>query len=123
MPGMLTSEEMSRLESASGDEFDRAFLQLMIKSHRGAVTRVNELLAQQGSAQDSKLFDLTSDIAADRTTEIDRMDVMLRELSNDPRVNLKAGFQDAGEAALNVELVANRPKPDGFFDPAAPAGA
>ncbi len=73
-------------------------------------------------AQDSQLFDLTSDIAFDRSTEIDRMDVMLRELSTDPRVNLKAGFRDAGEAALNLERVATLPKPDGFYDPSTPAG-
>ncbi|HSC27096.1 MAG TPA: hypothetical protein VLD67_07470, partial [Vicinamibacterales bacterium] len=54
--------------------------------------------------------------------DIDRMDAMLRELSTDPRVNLKPGFQDAGEAAVNVERVATLPKPAGFFDPKAPAG-
>ncbi len=50
------------------------------------------------------------------------MDAMLRELSTDPRVNLKAGFRDAGEAALNLERVATLPKPDGFYDPSTPAG-
>ena len=40
----------------------------------------------------------------------------------DPRVGLAAGFRDAGEAAHNMELVVNLPKPDGFFDPEAPAG-
>jgi hypothetical protein len=43
--------------------------------------------------------------------------------SADPRVGLKAGLKDAGIAARNIELLANLPKPDGFFDPAAPAGA
>ncbi len=119
---MLSAEELSRLENARGIELDRQFLALMIKSHRGAVTMVNELLAQQGSAQDSQLFALTSDIAYDRSTEIDRMDVMLRELSTDPRVNLKAGFRDAGEAAMNLERVGTLPKPDGFYDPSSPAG-
>ncbi|MBA2305529.1 MAG: hypothetical protein H0W08_23250 [Acidobacteria bacterium] len=42
--------------------------------------------------------------------------------SNDPRVGLKAGMTDAGVAARNMELVANLPKPIGFFDPKAPAG-
>jgi hypothetical protein len=42
--------------------------------------------------------------------------------STDPRVGLKPGFRDAGEAARNLELVAAVPKPEGFFDPAAPAG-
>ncbi len=43
--------------------------------------------------------------------------------SSDPRVGLKAGLRDAGQAARHMELVANLPKPDGFFDPEAPAGA
>jgi hypothetical protein len=42
--------------------------------------------------------------------------------SNDPRVGLKAGFHDAGEAARNIERIATLPKPEGFFDPKAPAG-
>lgn len=40
----------------------------------------------------------------------------------DPRVGLKAGFRDAGEAAQNMQRVATLPKPSGFFDPKAPAG-
>ncbi len=40
----------------------------------------------------------------------------------DPRVGLAAGFRDAGMAASNMELVINLPKPEGFYDPEAPAG-
>jgi hypothetical protein len=40
----------------------------------------------------------------------------------DPRVGLKPGLRDAGEAARNLERVASLPKPKGFFDPKAPAG-
>ena len=42
--------------------------------------------------------------------------------TNDPRVGLKAGLHDAGEAAKNMEHIASLPKPEGFFDPNAPAG-
>jgi hypothetical protein len=42
---------------------------------------------------------------------------------NDPRVGLKPGFKDAGQAARNMELVASLGKPSGFFDPANPSGA
>ena len=42
--------------------------------------------------------------------------------STDPRVGLKAGLRDAGEAARNLERIASTPKPAGFFDPKAPAG-
>ncbi|MGQ0732022.1 MAG: LVIVD repeat-containing protein [Acidobacteriota bacterium] len=43
--------------------------------------------------------------------------------TTDPRATLKAGFKDAGVAARHMELLANLPKPDGFFDPEMPAGA
>jgi uncharacterized protein (DUF305 family) len=40
MPGMLTPEEMDRLARASGAEFDRLFLDFMIRHHDGAVIMV-----------------------------------------------------------------------------------
>jgi hypothetical protein len=43
--------------------------------------------------------------------------------SNDPRVGLKAGLKDAGEAARNMKRISSLPKPEGFFNPANPAGA
>jgi hypothetical protein len=42
---------------------------------------------------------------------------------NDPRIGLKAGLHDAGEAARNMKRISSLPKPEGFFDPAKPAGA
>jgi hypothetical protein len=42
--------------------------------------------------------------------------------SADPRVGLKAGLRDAGEAARGMELIASVPKPPGFFDPKTPGG-
>jgi hypothetical protein len=42
--------------------------------------------------------------------------------ASDPRVGLKAGLHDAGQAARNLELVASLPKPQGFFDPKTPGG-
>ncbi len=38
----------------------------------------------------------------------------------DPRVGLAPGFENPGVAALGMELVANRGKPAGFFNPANP---
>src|SRR3954471_15231893 len=43
--------------------------------------------------------------------------------TSDPRVGLKAGLKDAGEAARNMERVATMPKPEGFYDPKQPGGA
>ncbi|MEV7804259.1 DUF305 domain-containing protein [Microbispora sp. NPDC088329] len=38
MPGMMSPEEMRRLEGLSGRAFDREFLSMMIRHHEGAVT-------------------------------------------------------------------------------------
>src|SRR5688572_23579455 len=45
-----------------------------------------------------------------------------RPSTTDPRANLKPGFRDAQVATWNLDLVATLPKPEGFFDPSAPAG-
>jgi len=42
--------------------------------------------------------------------------------TNDPRVGLKAGLHDAGEAIRGLERVASLSNPAGFFDPKQPAG-
>ncbi len=122
MPGMVSREDMTRLEAAEGDAFDRLFLELMIEHHQGALEMVENLLDQRGSAQDPVLYAFTSEVTSDQGAEIDRMDAMLAGFSPDPRVNLAPGFTDAGEAALNMRLVASLPKPAGFFDPDNPAG-
>src|SRR5258707_9067576 len=45
-----------------------------------------------------------------------------RQATKDPRVGLKAGLHDAGEAARNMEKVSSLSKPEGFFDPLMPGG-
>ena len=122
MPGMLSTEDMTSLERSDGNEFDRLFLEFMIEHHEGALEMVDNLLDQQGAAQEPILYAFTSDVTSDQSAEIDRMDLMLAGFSPDPRVNLSPGFRDAGEAALNMQLVASLPKPDGFFDPDNPSG-
>jgi uncharacterized protein (DUF305 family) len=80
MPGMLTPEEMARLAAAKGAEFDRLFLEGMIKHHSGAITMVHDLFATEGAGQTPEIFSYASDVDADQRMEIDRMDSMLREL-------------------------------------------
>lgn len=77
MPGMLTDDQLKQLDQARGKEFDRLFLTFMIQHHRGAVTMVNDLFATNGAAQDITVYKLASDVFADQTTEIDRMQKML----------------------------------------------
>ena len=122
MPGMVSPEAMAEMEAASGPDFDRLYLEHMIEHHLGALEMVENLLDQRGSAQDPVLYQFTSDVTSDQTSEIERMDLLLASFSTDPRVGLAAGFRDAGEAALNMTLIATLPKPAGFFDPENPAG-
>ena len=121
MAGMATPEQMAKLAASDGTAFDRLFLELMIPHHEGAVKMVKELLGQPGSAYDPVLFEFTSEVTNGQTAEIERMHALLVKLSEDPRSALSPGFRDAGEAQLNLALVASLPKPDGFFDPNNPA--
>lgn len=122
MKGMLSDEQMEELAASTGPEFNRLYLEYMIDHHQGALEMVEMLLDQRGSVQDPLLYEFTSDVTSDQTSEIERMDLLLASLNPDPRVGLAAGFRDAGEAALNMQIVASLPKPAGFFDPERPSG-
>ena len=79
MPGMLTAAEMAKLAAAKGPEFDRLFLEGMIKHHGGALTMVHDLFGVPGAGQDTEIFSFASDVDADQRMEIDRMGAMLQE--------------------------------------------
>jgi uncharacterized protein (DUF305 family) len=83
MPGMLTDEEMAQLDRARGAEFDRLFLQGMIKHHQGAIDMVDKLFKSYGAAQDDTVFKFANDVQADQAVEIVRMKQMLQEGGND----------------------------------------
>ena len=123
MAGMASPEQMAELATLKSTDFDRLFLQLMIPHHEGAVKMVEELMEQPGAAYDPVLFEFTTDITNDQTAEIERMNALLVSLSNDARAGLAPGFADAGEAILNLELVATLPRSPGFFDPENPTAA
>jgi len=81
MPGMLTDEQLAELDRARGPEFDRLFLHYMIQHHTGAVTMVRDLMATDGAAQGDVVFKFASDIQADQSSEVGRMERMLAELT------------------------------------------
>ena len=78
MPGMLTTAQMDTLKTAKGPAFDWYFLTFMIQHHRGAIGMVDELMSAKGSANDDDVFKFVSDVVADQSTEIDRMELMLK---------------------------------------------
>lgn len=121
MKGMATEAQMAALAAASGVEFDRQFLSLMIGHHEGAIGMVEALMEQPGSAYDPTLFEFTTDISNDQSKEIELMHGLLLRLSDDPRASLAAGLYDAEEAIWNLRKVAVLTKPPGFYDPANPA--
>jgi uncharacterized protein (DUF305 family) len=81
MPGMLTPQEMTRLERASGPRFDRLFLLGMIRHHEGAVLMVESLLSEGEGGQESEVFQLAGHIGSDQQVEIAAMKRKLAELA------------------------------------------
>jgi uncharacterized protein (DUF305 family) len=84
MPGMLTPEQMEKLDSARGTEFDRLFLSFMIQHHQGAVAMVKDLFGSYGAGQNETVFKFASDVNVDQTTEIERMPKMLAAVVFEP---------------------------------------
>jgi uncharacterized protein (DUF305 family) len=80
MPGMLSAAQMQRLDEARGAEFDRLFLTSMIQHHGGALIMVSDLFSTPGAGQEGAVFKFASDVNADQSTEIDRMEIMLAGL-------------------------------------------
>ena len=80
MPGMLTPDQLRRLDQARGSGFDRLFLTFMIQHHRGAVSMVQKLFATPGAARDETVFKFANDVSVDQRTEVARMERMLAGL-------------------------------------------
>ena len=76
MDGMLSEDEMSDLRAANGTEFDRLFLQGMIKHHQGAIVMAQEVL---GSANTS-VSGLAGSIIKAQELEITRMKELLQKI-------------------------------------------
>jgi uncharacterized protein (DUF305 family) len=80
MPGMLTAEQLKTLNAATGVAFDRAFLELMIQHHEGALQMVKDLFAVQGAAQEVDVSVFANDVVVAQTAEIGIMLQMLAQL-------------------------------------------
>jgi uncharacterized protein (DUF305 family) len=93
MPGMLTEEQMKQLDAARGIAFERLFLTFMIQHHEGALTMVDTLFKAPGAAQDETVFKFATDVHADQSTEIARMQAMLDALppGKGEHMNVPAG--------------------------------
>jgi uncharacterized protein (DUF305 family) len=72
--GMMSDQDMKKLDKLSGKPFDRAFLQMMIKHHQGAITMAKTEQAQ-GSSADAKA--LADSIVTSQSAEITTMQKLL----------------------------------------------
>lgn len=74
MSGMMSEADMARLGNATGTDFDRMFLEMMVLHHEGAIEMAEQQLAD-GKYQPAK--DLAQAIIAAQQTEIDEMNALL----------------------------------------------
>ena len=77
MPGMMTDQEMAELTAATGAEFDRMFLEMMITHHQGAV-QMAETEISDGANPDANA--LAASIKTSQTEEIATMQQLLQAL-------------------------------------------
>jgi len=71
---MMRPQQMTELENASGAEFDRLFLQMMISHHKGAIEMAR---AEQVDGQNPQAIELAKQIESTQIEEIGRMQSLL----------------------------------------------
>lgn len=74
MPGVMSDEDMQHLRAASGEEFDRLFLEHMIAHHRGAIEMAEHALSHGESSQ---VKDFASTTVEEQGADIEQMRALL----------------------------------------------
>ncbi|MFA0841344.1 DUF305 domain-containing protein [Streptomyces rochei] len=74
MGGMMTAEEMTELENASGKAFDTAFMEMMIKHHEGAVGMAK---TEQADGAYGPAKKMAGEIIDSQSAEIEQMNQLL----------------------------------------------
>ena len=77
MPGMATQEQLNALGAARGKDFDRMFLELMIKHHEGAIKMATDV---KSSGTNVQVEEMADDVIAVQADEINRMKALLPTL-------------------------------------------
>lgn len=67
---MSMDDMMAELEGKTGDDFDKAFIEMMIPHHEGAIEMAR---AAQRSAKHQEIKDMAEDIISAQQSEIDMM--------------------------------------------------
>jgi len=76
MAGMMDQDDMAKLEKASGAEFDRMFLQMMIEHHTGAVEMAQTEVDNGGNTD---AITMAERINTTQRAEIDQMKQLLQQ--------------------------------------------
>jgi uncharacterized protein (DUF305 family) len=74
MPGMMSNDDMDKLKGLSGDAFDKAFLQMMISHHRGAIEMAK---TEQAQGAYGPAMTMAKSIVTSQSAEITEMTKML----------------------------------------------
>ena len=74
--GMMSEADMAALEKASGEEFDRMFLEMMIEHHKGAI-EMAETELEDGEFADAQA--MARDIIDTQKAEIEEMEGLLED--------------------------------------------
>jgi uncharacterized protein (DUF305 family) len=77
--GMMTDDQMMELEGATGEEFDRLFLEMMIEHHEGAIEMAEVQLAD---GDDDDVKELAQEIIDVQRAEIDYVRDLLATLGS-----------------------------------------
>jgi uncharacterized protein (DUF305 family) len=77
MPGMTSGADMAKLRTATGKDFDKLFLQMMIAHHRGAI-QMAQAEQTRGANWDAKA--LAGRIITNQQAEIATMQKMLAQM-------------------------------------------
>jgi uncharacterized protein (DUF305 family) len=80
MAGMLTAAQLKELDAATGVDFDRAYLRLMIQHHAGALKMVDDLFNAPLAGQEVDVNVFANDVVTAQTTEIGIMQRLLTQL-------------------------------------------
>ena len=77
MPGMMSDDDMMRLDESDGATFDRMFLTMMIQHHEGAIEMAK---TEQTDGKDPDAISLAKQIQTAQTDEITTMNKLLDAL-------------------------------------------
>jgi uncharacterized protein (DUF305 family) len=77
MSGMMSDEDMKKLEAAKGTEFDRMFAEMMIEHHKGAIIMAED---EQKNGRNATAKKLAADVVKTQSAEVEKFEKILDRL-------------------------------------------